>query len=315
MKEFGKFLIFCHLLGGALMMAGVAPPTDPCYDELGVARRCVPEFVNAAFGQGVVASSTCTGFESAHLTDLNSAHNVTCWRSERPRATPTNVTLTLPLEKKFEVTYVSLKFCGEKPDSLAIYKSGDYGRTWSPFQFYSSQCRRMYGRPSHAPISKLDEQEPLCAEPSAADDLSDDIIIFSTLEGRPSGKNFDSSPVLQDWVTATDIRVVFHLPARNSAPDSAYAVADLQVGGRCKCNGHAHRCVRGQDGRSTCECKHNTEGTECDRCKPFHHDRPWQRATANQANECQRKFLMPVSLIKGLTGSQVRQKRATEMKQ
>ncbi|XP_062848335.1 netrin 2 [Trichomycterus rosablanca] len=302
MKDLGKLQLVCWLLGVALTIPGVAihssvqqtrsvqppPPADPCYDDSGVARRCIPEFVNAAFGQDVVVSSSCGrgGCDPAHLTDLNSAHNVTCWQSETSRATPFNVTLTLPLEKKFEVTYVSVQFCSEKPDSMVIYKSMDYGRTWSPFQFYSSQCRRVYDRPSRALLTKLNEQEPLCTEPSAGDDISDDIIVFSTLEGRPSGKNFDSSPVLQDWVTATDIRVVFHRPKSTRDSAYSYAVSDLQVGGRCKCNGHAHRCVRDKDRKMVCDCKHNTEGAECDRCKPFHYDRPWQRATAKEANEC-----------------------------
>ena len=36
----------------------------------------------------------------------------------------------------------------------------------------------------------------------------------------------------------------------------------------------------------TCQCKHNTAGRECEKCKPFHFDRPWGRATSFSANEC-----------------------------
>jgi hypothetical protein len=36
----------------------------------------------------------------------------------------------------------------------------------------------------------------------------------------------------------------------------------------------------------TCQCKHNTAGKECEKCKPFHFDRPWGRATSFSANEC-----------------------------
>ncbi|KAF7285965.1 hypothetical protein GWI33_008271 [Rhynchophorus ferrugineus] len=378
------------------MFEGQQTPADPCYDE-DRPRRCIPDFVNAAFGVPVKASSTCgthapvhyceapepganpqchicddkqqkTRFPASHLTDLNNPNNVTCWRSEPlPPVTsidapPDNVTLTLSLGKKYELTYVSLQFCPNtpKPDSIAIYKSMDYGKTWQAFQFYSSQCRRVYGRPNRATITKTNEQEARCTDAhryTGGDSFGfgqTSRIAFSTLEGRPSATDFDSSPVLQDWVTATDIKVVFnrlHMPVEDlsdsldldeklfskhfddenltrepsvqlvnemQAPDNEasssanpkssvavdmgsngihgyhqvthqYAVADFAVGGRCKCNGHASRCVTGRDGQLACECKHNTAGRDCERCKPFHFDRPWGRATARDANECKGK--------------------------
>jgi len=41
----------------AAATAGTA--VDPCYDGDGNARRCVPDFVNAAYGREIIASSTC----------------------------------------------------------------------------------------------------------------------------------------------------------------------------------------------------------------------------------------------------------------
>lgn len=396
MKMYGSYVfVFCVSISFVnadftKMFASQNSPTDPCYDE-DRPRRCIPDFVNAAFGVPVKASSTCGlhspmqyceapepgsnpqchmcddrqprfRFPASHLTDLNNPNNVTCWRSEplppvtSMNAPPDNVTLVLSLSKKYELTYVSLQFCPQtpKPDSIAIYKSMDYGKTWQPFQFYSSQCRRVYGRPNRATITKSNEQEARCTDAhryTGGDGLGVghvSRIAFSTLEGRPSALDFDNSPVLQDWVTATDIKVVFnrlHMPTEDlgdnldilvdenhykqvgednqtkgpsvqlinemqaldtqDSKDSThmevgnngivggyhqithqYAVADFAVGGRCKCNGHASRCIIGRDGQLTCECKHNTAGRDCERCKPFHFDRPWGRATARDANEC-----------------------------
>ncbi|KAK7792532.1 hypothetical protein R5R35_008639 [Gryllus longicercus] len=367
---------------------GAARAGDPCYAE-GRARRCVPDFVNAAFGRAVHASSTC-GVRAPQrvcdpggggggggcvlcdagaprrrhppdlLTDLNNPSDVTCWRSEplppaRPGAGPDNVTLTLSLGKAYEITYVSLQFCprAPPPESLAIFKSADFGETWQPFQFYSAECRKVYGRPNRATITKANEQEALCTDAhrlsGAGGGGAGARVAFSTLEGRPSAADLDHSPVLQDWVTATDIKVVFHrlqLPPFSDAPPAPpppppppapppegkgapkggkapkgakgagaaanalppappglaaapaaaaaaaappalhYAAADLAVGGRCKCNGHAARCVAGASGQLQCDCRHNTAGRDCERCRPFHFDRPWGRATARDAREC-----------------------------
>ncbi|XP_062373040.1 netrin-1-like [Sardina pilchardus] len=64
------------------------------------------------------------------------------------------------------------------------------------------------------------------------------------------------------------------------------SLSDLQVGGRCKCNGHASRCRRDNQGQAVCQCEHHTAGPDCDVCKPFYYDRPWHRATPTQPHPC-----------------------------
>ena len=304
---------------------------DPCYSEPGgQPRRCVPDFVNAAFGVPVEASSTCgtppsrfcalsSGDEGErqrncfvcddsqpkrkhppeYLTDLHNPNNLTCWQSEPFTSNPHNVTLHLALEKMYELTYISLEFCSIRPDSMSIFKSQDYGKTWQPYHYYSGQCRTIYGMNKNALITKQNEQEALCSDIQSTDLLTGGSrVAFSTLEGRPSAFDFDNSPVLQDWVTATDIKVTFNrLPSLGDEElddtireSYYYAVSDFSVGGRCKCNGHASRCIKDRDGLPICDCKHNTAGAECEMCKPFHYDRPWQRATTKEANECVRKY-------------------------
>lgn len=103
----------------------------------------------------------------------------------------------------------------------------------------------------------------------------------------------------QEWVTATEIMIT--LDRLNTFGDEVfgdnqvlksyfYAIADISVGARCKCNGHASECVilNGPNGyrRRVCRCEHNTAGIDCNECLPFYNDAPWARATANNAHEC-----------------------------
>ncbi|GIY20428.1 netrin-1 [Caerostris extrusa] len=150
-----------------------------------------------------------------------------------------NVSLTLSLGKKYELTYISLQFCNQKPDSLAIYKSMDYGKTWHP----SSSTRASAGRCTAGrtgPSSPRPTNKNPCAQtpsPTWSPSRGQDRLQHPG-GGRPSAYDFDNSPVLQDWVTATDIKVVFNRLVGWMANENEtlgqtyfYAVSDFAVGG------------------------------------------------------------------------------------
>ncbi|XP_035122401.2 netrin-3 isoform X2 [Callithrix jacchus] len=291
----------------AALSPGPPAPADPCHDEGGAPRGCVPGLVNAALGREVLASSTCgrpatracdasdprRAHPAALLTSAGGTASPLCWRSESLPRAPLNVTLTVPLGKAFELVFVSLRFCSAPPASVALLKSQDHGRSWAPLGFFSSHCGLDYGRlPAPAIGPAGPGPEALCFPAPQAQPDGSGLLAFSMQDSSPPGLDLDSSPVLQDWVTATDIRIELTRPSAVGNPrDSeslsySYAATDLQVGGRCKCNGHASRCLLDAQGHLICDCRHGTEGPDCGRCKPFYCDRPWQRATAREPHAC-----------------------------
>ncbi|KAJ1134060.1 hypothetical protein NDU88_000524 [Pleurodeles waltl] len=317
-----------------LLLAQVVSPTlggmDSCYDQEGAPQCCMPVFENAAYLREPVATNTCgsppedyclqTGSQgtgppchrcaardpdlqhnASALTDLHGDEAPTWWQSQTMALGvqyPNSVNITLHLGKSYEITYVRLKFHTSRPESFAIYKRTRAGGPWVPYQYYSATCQKTYGKSERGYLRPGDDEAvAFCtAEFSDISPLSGGNVAFSTLEGRPSAYNFDRSPVLQEWVTSTDLLI--SLNRLNTFGDDIfkdkkvlqsyfYAISDLSVGGRCKCNGHARECVTDQLGQLTCNCQHNTTGLDCERCRPFYQDRPWARGTSEAANECQ----------------------------
>lgn len=213
---------------------------------------------------------------------------------------PNSVSLTISFGKTYVITYVQLKFHSPRPESFAIYKKETEQSDWEPFQYYSSDCVGMYGQATNGIVTAENETVALCTDEfSDISPLTGGNVAFSTLEGRPNAGMYDRMNNLKRWVTATDIKIT--LNRLNTYGDDIfgdpnvlrsyfYAISDIAIGGRCKCNGHANRCVQyttnNLENRYRCECQHNTDGVDCERCGSFYNDRPWSPASYDNANEC-----------------------------
>ena len=212
--------------------------------------------------------------------------------------------------KSYDITYVQIQFASPRPESFVIYKRACKTCEWTPYQFYSSNCEHKYGLANNEAVTSANEAVALCSEDSSdIVPLTGGKVAFSTLEGRPNAYNFESNEALKEWVTATDIRI--SLERLNTFGDEVfgdskvlrsyyYAISDISIGAKCKCNGHADQCERfhdddhddhaNLDDKARCKCMHNTDGPDCDRCLPFYNDAPWAAATLLAGNECKSKI-------------------------
>ncbi|CAH1778081.1 unnamed protein product [Owenia fusiformis] len=251
------------------------------------------------------ASDAGLSHPATNINDLDNYVTKTWWQSETMLQGnvqyPSMVNITLNLGKSFDITALRIKFKSSRPESFAIYNQETEDGDWIPYQFYSASCEETYGKSKHTHWIISGATEAICTDKySDISPSTGGIVMFSTLEKRPGARKFEESDVLQKWVTARGIRLV--LSRINTWGDEVfgepqvlksyfYAISDISVGGRCKCNGHAGKCVnsteQGLEGQLVCSCEHNTTGPDCGECLPFYNNKPWKRATDTDGNACE----------------------------
>lgn len=145
------------------------------------------------------------------------------------------------------MNYIRLKFYSPRPESFAIYKKDRDDAEWKPFQYYSghnsglSGCLTMYGVKDRDFVTRDNETKALCtSEYSDISPLTGGNVVFTTSAGRASANDFENSPQLQEFVTASAIRVT--LDKMNTFGDEIFAdenvlrsyfygIYDFSVGG------------------------------------------------------------------------------------
>ncbi|XP_054012773.1 laminin subunit alpha [Hylaeus anthracinus] len=216
------------------------------------------------------------------------------------------VNLTINLGQEFHVAYVYVKMANSpRPGLWVLEKSKDYGKTWSPWQYFSdtaSDCVTYFGVDSQKPITR-DDSVICTTEYSQIVPLEGGEIPISILNNRPSAKHYFNSTLLQEWTRATNVRFRFlrtknllgHLMSLVREDPTVtrryfYSIKDISIGGRCMCNGHADTCDVLDPKLPTklfCRCQHNTCGPQCATCCKGFEQKKWRQSTAVKKFTCE----------------------------
>ncbi|KAL1517260.1 hypothetical protein ABEB36_001047 [Hypothenemus hampei] len=216
------------------------------------------------------------------------------------------VNLTIDLGQEFHVAYVYIYMANSpRPGLWVLEKSADYGKTYTPWQYFSdspADCETRFGKETLQPITR-DDSVICTTEYSKIVPLEGGEIPISLLKNRPSASHYFNSTVLQEWTRATNVRFRFlrtknllgHLMsvARQDPTVTRryfYSIKDISIGGRCMCNGHAQTCDIPDPSNTRilmCNCKHNTCGAKCDKCCPGFEQKKWRVSKYDAPFKCE----------------------------
>ncbi|XP_076827304.1 netrin-G1 isoform X4 [Brachyhypopomus gauderio] len=300
------------------------PPNITCGD---------PPETYCALENPYMCNNECdaTTEELAHppelMFDFEGRNPTTFWQSTswRKYPKPLVVNITLSWNKTIELTDdIVITFESGRPEQMVLEKSLDYGRSWQPYQFYATDCLDAFTMEPKTvqDLSQFTLLDIICTEDYSRGyvwkydktvrfEIKDRFALFAgprlhnmaSLYGQ-----LDTTKNLRDFFTLTDLRVRLLRPATGATmvDDSNlsryfYAISDIKVHGRCKCNLHANSCVFDKE-KLSCECEHNTTGPDCGRCKRSYQGRAWSAGSylpipKGTANICVPNNVGPVTRV------------------
>ncbi|XP_075038674.1 netrin-G1 isoform X3 [Mixophyes fleayi] len=272
------------------------PPNSTCGD---------PPEPFCAMGNPYMCNNECDAStkELAHppelMFDAEGRNPSTFWQSvtwkHYPR--PLQINITLSWGKTIELTQnIAITFESGRPEKMILEKSLDYGITWQPYQFYAADCLDAF-RMEPKSVKDLTTSTVLdiiCTEEYSTGyaahaktisfEIKDRFAIFAgpRLHNMASlYSQLDTTKNLRDFFTVTDLRIRLLEPATGATfVDERnlgryfYAISDIKIHGRCKCNLHANSCTFTHN-RLACDCEHNTTGQDCERCKKSYQGQAW----------------------------------------
>ncbi|XP_060697090.1 netrin-G2-like isoform X18 [Chiloscyllium punctatum] len=241
---------------------------------------------------------------------------VTYWQSvtwsKYPEPLLANITLSW--NKSIQLTEnIVITFEAGRPTTMILEKSLNYGRTWQPYQYYAEDCMEAFRMEAKnvRDLSPVTALQVICTEDYSKwvgfeneknlhFEVKERFAIFAgTLLQNMEAlyKRMDINKGLRDFFTLTDLRIRLIKPAtggtfvqRKYLNTYFYAISNVEIMGRCKCNMHANSC-HFKDGNLMCECEHNTTGQDCGKCRKNYKAKSWRPGSYNPypmgtANSC-----------------------------
>ncbi|XP_026029185.1 sarcoplasmic reticulum histidine-rich calcium-binding protein isoform X7 [Astatotilapia calliptera] len=228
---------------------------------------------------------------------------LTYWQTVtwRNHPLPLLANVTMSWNKSLELTDdIQISFEYGRPTIMALDKSMDHGRSWQPYQFYADDCLDAFNMPpkqvrdlSPANITRVicTEQYSRWVGSKAEKNVKFEVRARFAVFAGPRLQNMDnlyarmeSMKGLKDFFTFTNLRLRLLRPAlggtyvqRDNLLKYFYAISNIEVPARCKCNLHASQCLPDEDGGNLqCQCEHNTTGQDCQRCKKGFKAKSWK---------------------------------------
>ncbi|XP_033019248.1 netrin-4 isoform X2 [Lacerta agilis] len=213
--------------------------------------------------------------------------------------------IQLNLETEFYFTHLIMVFKSPRPAAMVLERSQDFGKTWKPYKYFSTNCSAAFGLDDD-----VTKKGAICTSRySSHFPCTGGEVIYRALS-PPNSADDPYSPEAQAQLKITNLRVQLlkqqscpcYSNDMNAKPPELtyYAIYDFIVKGSCFCNGHADHCVPIKGFKPVkaagvfhvvhgrCMCKHNTAGTHCQHCASLYNDQPWQAANGRTGtpNEC-----------------------------
>ncbi|XP_072310705.1 netrin-G2 isoform X4 [Eucyclogobius newberryi] len=226
---------------------------------------------------------------------------ITYWQTVtwRSHPEPLLANITLSWNKSLELTDdLHITFEYGRPTIMVLDKSMDHGRSWQPYQYYADDCLDAFNmQPKRVlDLNPTNITRVICTEQfsrwvgsknekNVKFEVRGRFAVFAGLRLQQMDNLYtrmESMKGLRDFFTFTNLRLRLLRPAlggtyvqRDNLLKYFYAISNIDVPARCKCNLHASQCLL-VDGYLQCQCEHNTTGQDCQRCKKGFKAKSWK---------------------------------------